>query len=193
MCVQSTERKEVVTIEQTDIRDELAALGERTGRGYESTVFGHYVHAGEGRRLELERLEPGIVGLYEHTKCFDPWPTAQARVGRAIARAVLWDPMHAHGHHGDYSETARENCAMCVLQGWAPVDGEAPRGEPNYAGWARVYVQAGAAIPDGWRRAFADLLNEDTPNAHALERDIATYGLMDGRGLVPPLKPRPVV
>jgi len=151
---------------------------------YESELFGEYVNACESRRLELERLEPYAVGLYEHGKCWAPWSQVEAKRERAIARRILWDPTHAASHHGDWSKLARDNCSACVLSGSS---GDTP---PNYAGWHRIYVQAGAVIPDDWRPDFAALLKVRTVEdgnlayADALGRDVVTFGLADPRGVV---------
>lgn len=58
---------------------------------------------------------------------------------------------------------------------------------PNYAGWARKWIQAGRPIPMGWSRAFwgelagadADGFAEYQNEAYAegLRRDVATFGI----------------
>jgi hypothetical protein len=77
--------------------------------------------------------------------------------------------------------TSRSNCGACVLAGYIDPRDRAERhiGDgPNYAGWARVYVQAGRAIPRHWRRAFrAELRSENRQYAEALARDVVTYGV----------------
>ncbi len=69
----------------------------------------------------------------------------------------------------------RDNCGACALNGWAPVVDEGPA-HPNYAGWARLYVQAGKGIPAVFREAFEDERVTDGPYAAGLARDIATFG-----------------
>lgn len=168
---------------------------------YEEQTSRDYTRGTEAERLRLERIEPGIVGLYEHRKCFQPWPATVARELAATARAILHDPNHPADHHGDWSDAAVSSCAVCELHGTraamypsadelpADDDDEPPARTPNYAGWERIYVQARVTIPDAWRPAFAWWLTpegeaENAAYAAALARDVATFGLHDQRGHV---------
>lgn len=80
----------------------------------------------------------------------------------------------------DDERMCRENCGACALAGYGAHtdEGRAPLA-PNYAGWARVYVQSGRRIPaeyvDGFR---AELASPDSPGyAAALATDVRTYGV----------------
>jgi len=71
----------------------------------------------------------------------------------------------------------RSNCGACCLAGYHP------RGERsdfiNYAGWARVYIQAGKHIPDQVRFDFmADLASDNQSYANALKQDIRDFGIV---------------
>jgi hypothetical protein len=79
-------------------------------------------------------------------------------------------------------QLTRENCGACVLNGYHP-KGE-PRTDINYAGWARVYVQAGKTIPSNLFMAFlAELASDNRAYANALLGDIEYFGIKaDGRG-----------
>lgn len=157
---------------------------------YEQKIARDYTRGTEHERLRLERLEPYAIGdLYEHGKCWQPWPKDEAEKMRAAARAILFDPNHAAEHHGDWSEIAMESCAVCVLSGTTgaiyPSDEHDDSRGPNWAGWERIYVQTGATIPDAWRETFADVLDgENQSYSDALGRDIVTFGLRDPRGIV---------
>lgn len=71
------------------------------------------------------------------------------------------------------------NCMHCCLRGQG--EGGTADGlgtEPNYAGWARVYVQAGIPVPARFAEAFiAQMRSDNTLYAEALARDIALYGV----------------
>lgn len=101
---------------------------------------------------------------------------------------------HEHGAHAD--RLTRENCGACVLGGYGATDDDGP----NYAGWARAYVQARRPVPSKWRNAFLAELGETngpvntewsqyaqsnhgpadhpTPYAAALHDDVATWGVL---------------
>jgi hypothetical protein len=160
-------------------------------------VYRDYTRGTEAERLRLERLEPFTVGLWQHGRTWQPWPLEQARKDRATARAILFDPNHVAEHHGDWSELSVTSCGTCELNGTRaamfpsdPSEHDDSQG-PNYSGWERLYVQAGATIPDAWRESFARWLTpegeaENSRYAECLGRDIATHGLRDPRGLVRP-------
>lgn len=84
---------------------------------------------------------------------------------------------HDHDEPRPRPET-KENCGACVLRGY----GERKNGKPympNYAGWARVYVQAGEPIPEKWREGFeAERRSGNKAYAEALEADIEKYGVV---------------
>lgn len=49
---------------------------------------------------------------------------------------------------------------------------------PNYAGWARVYVEARKPIPQKWKQAFeAERKSDNKAYAAALEEVIAHFGV----------------
>lgn len=109
------------------------------------------------------------------------WPETEARQLRAISRQLF--------KHGDWEHTGdleRESCSACVLRGFLSESSKADRAAghddsagPNYAGWARVYVEAGEIIPPEFRAAF-EAERKRTDNlayVEALERSIATFGV----------------
>jgi hypothetical protein len=76
----------------------------------------------------------------------------------------------------DQSPLTRENCGACVLAGYTP-KGER-RDYINYAGWARVYIQAGRFIPARLEYSFlAELANKNRAYADALKQDIKDFGI----------------
>lgn len=79
-------------------------------------------------------------------------------------------------------QLTRENCGACVLNGYHP-KGEA-RTDINYAGWARVYIEAGKPIPSNLFMAFlAELASDNRAYADALLQDIEDFGIQAyGRG-----------
>ena len=82
-----------------------------------------------------------------------------------------------HDHNlSDTSPETRENCGACILGGYHP-KGER-RDFINYAGWARVYIQAGKFIPQNLHYAFlAELASSNRAYAEALKQDIKDYGI----------------
>lgn len=115
----------------------------------------------------------------------EPWGEDEAKRHAAIARQVMYrDEFHNARHYGENDPLTRANCGPCVLSGYAdPDDTEHdPNDGPNYAGWARLYVQANRPIPERWREAFhRELHVADNPSySVALARDIATYGVTFG-------------
>lgn len=88
-----------------------------------------------------------------------------------------------HDHPARFNDQlTRENCGACALNGYHP------RGEKrtfiNYAGWARVYIQAGKAIPNNLFLAFmAELASDNRLYADGLRDDIKHYGIKaSGKG-----------
>lgn len=93
---------------------------------------------------------------------------------------IAWQLFSRHDHNlNDASPETRENCGACTLSGYHP-KGER-RDFINYAGWARVYIQAGKFIPKNLRYAFlAELASENRAYADALKQDIRDYGINAG-------------
>lgn len=79
-------------------------------------------------------------------------------------------------------QLTRENCGACVLNGYHP-KGE-PRTDINYAGWARIYIEAGKTIPSNLFMAFiAELASDNRAYANALLQDIEDFGITaEGKG-----------
>ena len=103
-----------------------------------------------------------------------PWsPEDAARLRATACRLFRCD--YPHGS----SQLERENCGACTLRGYRPRDAEYKRTDgPNYAGWARDYVQAGYSIPRQWRKAFErETASSNLRYAQALARDVATWGV----------------
>ena len=106
----------------------------------------------------------------------DKWTVAEAKQLRASARQCF----KHYGHNS--SRLERENCSTCVLNGYEPRGGyeegySVRRDGPNYAGWARVFVEAGYLLPKKWKKAFeAERYSENTAYAEALEKSIRTFG-----------------
>jgi hypothetical protein len=108
----------------------------------------------------------------------DRWSDLESREYRATASRCL----HDHDHNAsDRSRLTRENCGACVLAGYYPngtTKAEKALG-PNYGGWARIYVEAGAMIPAAWFDAFrAELATSDNDRYRdALAMSVATFGV----------------
>lgn len=116
-----------------------------------------------------------------------PWPTEDAARFRQIARQLMrGDKSHRRGDCKRYGQTARMSCGTCALHGYEPRGGWEPGTSvkddgPNYAGWARVYVEAGTTIPAHWASAFQRERDSDNlMYARALERSILTFGATIG-------------
>lgn len=64
------------------------------------------------------------------------------------------------------------NCGGCALR-------QGDSQGPNYAGWQRIYVEAGLVVPRKWKRAFFRAFNADNQRyADALARSCKTFGVM---------------
>jgi hypothetical protein len=102
------------------------------------------------------------------------WSESEAANLQRTARRLFRD----HGHTGYADKLTRDNCGACALAGYGEsTDGGRAPLAPNYAGWARDYVQAGRGIPARWVDAFgAELSGENQRYADALRRDVATFG-----------------
>lgn len=130
----------------------------------------------------LYLMEPGGTTLGP-ALIVEPWPLSsrEGKEAPRIAHQLLTgDPFHRDTcGRGPLREWERQSCGTCALLGWQPADDdEWPQGRPNYAGWARVYVQAREPIPRAWMPAFVDELNEPENDSYreALRRDVATFG-----------------
>jgi hypothetical protein len=99
---------------------------------------------------------------------------------------IAWQLLARHDHNAsDRDPMTRENCGACVLNGYISRDdrrnGAKNSDGPNYAGWARVYVQAGTRIPRKWHKAFeAELASDNQAYSDALRRDIHIFGVRFG-------------
>jgi hypothetical protein len=70
------------------------------------------------------------------------------------------------------------SCAACLLKGYDAVTEDGIT-SPNYASWARLYVESGTPIPARFAAAFkAELSRTDNPGyVAALQRSINTFGV----------------
>ncbi len=101
----------------------------------------------------------------------EPWSADEARKHRAIAQRLFSEPHYEPGHTRNPDP---DNCSACAIRG---LGGDIEEGGPNYAGWARIYIEAGKTIPSRWRDAFQRELHSDNEAyANALRRSIATFG-----------------
>lgn len=82
-----------------------------------------------------------------------------------------------HDHdRNDNSPLTRENCGACILNGYHPKGQK--RNFINYAGWARIYIEAGKYIPKNLHYHFlAELASDNQAYAEALKQDIKDYGI----------------
>lgn len=108
----------------------------------------------------------------------EPWPRKEADQHKASAKRCF--KCETNGKHRLAIE--RESCSACVLRGYFSAsfraDGNNPSDGPNYAGWARLYVEAGEPIPEKWRAAFeAERKSSNEAYAAALERSLAAFGV----------------
>jgi hypothetical protein len=93
------------------------------------------------------------------------WTAPEARQHKATAQRLLGE-----GHSYRHTGVDTDNCGFCALT-HGGLDG------PNYAGWARIYIEAGKAMPEKWRGAFErELASDNHHYAVALRRSIATFG-----------------
>ena len=93
---------------------------------------------------------------------------------RATALKIFAEPCFGKTdkHHGG-------NCVHCCLRGEGLPNTADDQGRaPNYAGWARLYVQAERTIPARFAQAFAEELNSSNEAyRYALIYDIAHWGV----------------
>lgn len=129
-----------------------------------------------------------------HVETSEIWSPEEARKHHDMAYNTFYPAEHAAGRpHTVYTLVedevlVRENRGACVLRGYSSPnyedDFDVDRDGPNYAGWARVYVECGRKIPAKWRAAFERERNSDNrAYAHALEVSINTYGVRWEDGL----------
>lgn len=149
-----------------------------------------YVHAGEGARIDFERRyfpaddhDAVRREWWQHTQSYQPWNREEARHHAQTALQCI----NRHDHPmSDRSQLTRENCGACVLNGYVPrwtdpTEHDINRDGPNYAGWARIYVEAGRIIPVTWREAFAAQGRADNQHYYdALGRSLVTFGARFG-------------
>jgi len=82
--------------------------------------------------------------------------------------------LNRHDHKNNASIEEKENCGACALAGY----GGTPQNRVNYAGWARIYIQAGKAITPKLYYAFlAELASSNRGYADALKEDIRQFGI----------------
>lgn len=122
----------------------------------------------------------------------EPWTEDEKRHHGATASQCMF----RHDHNAsDRDPLTRVNCGACVLGGYEPRgardDWDHPSVKdhgPNYAGWARIYVESRSPIPRAWRAAFVREITQDGDGtavqeyvnlryAEALARSIVTFGV----------------
>lgn len=130
-----------------------------------------------------------------HVETNETWAPEKRREYRNMAMNAMYPAEHAAGRPhripaewADDTDMIRESCGACVLRGYisesARADGWTEEDGPNYAGWARVYVESNSRIPTKWRAAFERERNSDNrAYARALEISINTYGVRWEDGL----------
>lgn len=98
------------------------------------------------------------------------WSNDEAKKLRDLAKQVL----RKHNHLLDCVDAdTLDNCGACAISG----RNELTEGGPNYSGWARVYVEAGVAIPRKWKEAFErECFSSNHQYTQALRQSIATFG-----------------
>lgn len=114
----------------------------------------------------------------------EKWSPTEASKHMASARNVLYgDPYHMAGKCRHGSAMERMSCSGCAIRGYEPRggwgDGFSVRDDgPNYAGWARIYVEGQRSIPEKWRNAFeAERNSDNVAYERALEISINTFGV----------------
>jgi hypothetical protein len=101
--------------------------------------------------------------------------SAMARDNEQLRRMAL-QLLCRHDHNmSDRARLTRENCSACVLNGYHP-RGEKHDGRPNYAGWLRVYIQAGKRFDlDAARIELTEARNGATYDDYTTEPNLAYY------------------
>lgn len=97
---------------------------------------------------------------------------------RAIAERMM-----AEACIGSSDKYHAGNCQHCSLRGigkGSTIETEGGFLSPNYAGWARVYVQAGREIPSRFALAFLEETRrtDNAEYAEALRKDVRYFGVI---------------
>ncbi len=96
----------------------------------------------------------------------DKWDADTADKLRAIAVNIFSD----HGSHTD--QVSRENCRACAIGTFTEHD------RPDYAGWVRLWIQAGWRVPrQHYEAEIAEAQQENPKYYEAILRDVETFGL----------------
>lgn len=130
----------------------------------------------EPRALYLDASGATVLGP---ALIVEPWPLEEQLSESRMARAQIRGDEHHRETCGKapWSLTERDSCGTCALLGWGSHNEQHGTPAPNYAGWARVYVQAREPVPRQWFAAFVAELNDTNENYRdCLRRDVATYG-----------------
>lgn len=94
------------------------------------------------------------------------WNEKEAQQLRAVSRQIVWESCRCD------DALSRENCGGHVLRG--VIRKGVVTCEPNYAGWARIYVEAGILIkPELLARELAR--TDNVLYVEALKRDLETF------------------
>lgn len=114
-----------------------------------------------GRRVSVEEVGD------THSKI-------EARTLRAQALSLL-----SCSHSSPAPREDRDHCGACALKGYGALSAEesdSGHASPNYAGWARVYTQAGKTVPECWSEDFSHAFDGDSAYSLALRKDVRTFG-----------------
>jgi len=96
----------------------------------------------------------------------DMWDSPTARSLQARARRIFAD----HGPHDGQLE--RDNCGACAVAAYTE---QTP---PNYAGWLRVWIEAGRPVPrQHYETEIAQAQVENVGYYEAILRDVETFGI----------------
>ena len=131
----------------------LSATGKRTREGITEEWRKHAPY----KSIKESRAEVRTL-----TDAAEPWTDKEAAGFRQTAIREYYRHSYQHGARRD-----PDNCAACALQ---------MRPEPNYAGWLRVYIQAG--VRPNTRAALKEIERAQSENERyyqAILRDIRTY------------------
>lgn len=96
----------------------------------------------------------------------DKWDPGKARQLHATALHIFAD----HGPHDD--QLCRDNCGACAVATYTEQE------PPNYAGWLRVWIQAGRRVPrQHYESEIAEAQADNALYYEAILRDVETFGL----------------
>lgn len=99
-----------------------------------------------------------------------PWSHEEARTIAMSAHRTFYGTHH-------HASAKSIDCSTCCLNGNCAINYKGTK-SPNFAGWGRIYVEAGVPIPKRFARAFAnELASDNDAYRTALLRSIATFGL----------------